>query len=571
MTPSDESSVPSNSTSGPPGSGHLFWLPFLLLALAATAVISPMLFLGNASGHDFEFHVASWMDVAQHWRHGIFYPRWAAGANFGFGEPRFIFYPPLSWMLGAAVSFVLPWRAVPGAFIWLMLVLAGISMHRLARQWMPPAAALTAALLYAVNPYHLLIVYYRSDFAELLASALFPLAVAQTLRLGSGSRWSAILLALVFAAVWLSNAPAAVLISYSLALLIAVSALIRKSLRVLLAGAAALLAGLGLAAFYIGPAAYEQQWVRISQAVSSGLRPDQNFLFSHSNDPLFVLFNWKVSWLAVAVMLLTAVGLPFSARARREQPRAWWPLAILALVAALCMFPFTLPLWNLLPKLRFVQFPWRWLTELNLSACFLIAMATASLRRPWRAGCWAVLALAIAGGAAVMARGAWWDSEDVANLDTAIHSGRGYEGTDEYAPWACNRYLLPANAPLGAPARDPSAAILVQVLEWNPEFRRLRLKSEHTSDLVLHLLNYPAWEAELDDVQVRIDSAKKTGAALIRIPRGESILVLHFARTSDRMISNSVSIVFAVLLFAFSLRAWQPAARGSREAAEPPE
>ena len=87
------------------------WLVTLyLVALLATAIVLPMCFLGNASGHDFQPHVASWIEAAGQWREGIFFPRWAAGANGGFGEPRFIFYPPASWMLGAAIGSVLPWR-----------------------------------------------------------------------------------------------------------------------------------------------------------------------------------------------------------------------------------------------------------------------------------------------------------------------------------------------------------------------------------------------------------------------------------------------------------------------------
>jgi hypothetical protein len=48
-------------------------------------------------------------------------------------------------------------------------------MFLLARQWLDRRDATFAAVLYAVNPYHLVIVYWRSAFAELLASSLLPL------------------------------------------------------------------------------------------------------------------------------------------------------------------------------------------------------------------------------------------------------------------------------------------------------------------------------------------------------------------------------------------------------------
>jgi len=153
------------------------WLAALAVIAAASIVISPFVFLGNPAGHDVVFHLSSWMEAERQWHEGILYPRWAAGANYGLGEPRFIFYPPMSWMLGAALGWLLPWKMVPGAFDWLALVVAGASMFRLARQYMSPWDATLAAVLYAANPYYLLVVHQRCAVAELLASAFFPLVI----------------------------------------------------------------------------------------------------------------------------------------------------------------------------------------------------------------------------------------------------------------------------------------------------------------------------------------------------------------------------------------------------------
>src|ERR1700745_1845456 len=122
---------------------------------------------------------------------------------------------------GASVGAVLPWRLVPGAYIWIVLALSGCSMFLLARRWFTTRDAVFAAVLYAANPYHLVIVYWRSAFAELLASALLPVLLLSIVRLEGSVRKSVIPLGLIIAAGWFTNVPAAVMVNYSLALLVA--------------------------------------------------------------------------------------------------------------------------------------------------------------------------------------------------------------------------------------------------------------------------------------------------------------------------------------------------------------
>lgn len=555
-------------------STKLSWtIPLLLVATAATAVVTPFLFFGNASGHDIQFHLSSWMDVAGQWRQGVVYPRWAEWANWGFGEPRFIFYPPLSWILGAALGSLLPWNMVPGTYIWLALIVAGMAMWQLAREWLPDAQATAAAVFFAVNPYNLAMVYYRSDFAELLGVAMLPLLLWGALQVIRCDWRRAPYLALVFAAIWLANAPEGVIAAYSLALIFLVAAVRQRKVRPLITGAAAMLTGFGLAAFYILPAAWERNWVQISQVLTANLQPEQNFLFAHSSDAAFQLFNWKISSIALGTMLATSAAAAFTARHRRRFGKIWWMLLGLAIASALVMFKPSVPLWRHLPELAFLQFPWRWLGPLSVAFAFFAAAAIAELGRSRsRRMAMVGLLMAIAVTAVLIATSTWWNSEDAALIASEIRSGHGYEGVDEYEPLGDDRYTLPNATPdVEQPPDVPATPLVeiydadshklaplpqgakIQVEQWTTEHRRFSVTASQPITLALRLIEYPAWHVEVNGAAAHTDASPDTAQMLLALAPGDNRVEIRFDHTPDRTVGNALSIFSGVGLLAFAL------------------
>jgi hypothetical protein len=527
------------------------------------------LFGGNISGHDFRFHLASWMDARGQWREGIVFPRWAEWANWGFGEPRFIFYPPLSWMMGAALGCLLPWKMTPGAFIWLALMLAGISMWCLAREALPARYANLAAVLYAANPYHLIMAYSRSAFGELLAAALLPLLLWAALDVIEGEWRKVPALALVLAAIWLSNLPAAVIATYGLAVAVAAGSVLKQSFRPLAFALSAVVGALALTCFYVLPAAREQPWVQISQVVSDNLRPSENFLFTHANDPAFRAFNWQVSWVALGIILATAAAAFISKGKRAEGAKLWWILSVLGLVSSAMMLSPTVWLWRVLPKLWFIQFPWRWLDVLDVAFAFFVAAATASLRN--RTARWiatTVVFLAIGTAAAAVLSKAPWDSSDVSDIAASIHTGRGYEGADEYAPVGSNRYRLPGNpddserpedvssepappiAELDADSGNivPATDAGLHVETWTSTRRFFTAKSERPVTIAPRLVNYPAWDLRINGRRARFEVRPETGQILVPLPAGSSRVEIWFRQTRDRTAGEVISVIAAATL-----------------------
>jgi len=596
-------------------------MPLLLIPIAAFLTVLPLLLKGGSCGHDMVFHVQGWYDAASQLRH-FHYPHWSFTSAWNAGEPRFIFYPPLSWLLGALLTLILPPQAAVSTFIFLSLTISGLTMYRLARYFTTQNAALIAATLYLTNPYILLNAFERSAFAELLASAWIPLLLLAILR----RRPTIPAIAIPLALLWLTNAPAAVMGSYTLALLAAlrvISSLIKRrqdALRLTLTYIAGTILGLTLPAFYLISAAYERRFIQIAMAVIPNMRIQDNFLFVRTGDPGHDGVNVQISLLAATLYALTIAAVialliraylqrkssPSNTVSRRTSAFAFLSvipegdlllsLTVLTTALLLMLSPVSIPIWNHLPELHYLQFPWRILSLVSAVLTFSIALL---IHRPQRTEpqpssrrihkaitIAATLILAAALGHIGFHLYAQFcqPNEHPADIAALLRAHHGYQPTDEYTPNNADSdvlraqnpgyWLIPATADpnTGAPNTIPTAAELDPTLQSDDTPiplaqtfsetapTHLTLHTTAPQHLVLNLRDYPAWdvtEADLTSKSPHHPPHITRDDGLIEIPLNNPnnyTIDIHWRTTPDQKLGLALSLIALLVLLWLSLR-----------------
>jgi hypothetical protein len=643
-----------------------------VVLLAAAVAVAPQLIHGPSCGHDFDFHLISWFDCLNSWRHGILYPHWAASANFGAGEPRFVFYPPLTWMLGAALGFVLPWTLVPVALTFLLLAATGLATRALARQMLPDGVATLAGCTAIFSGYALFTAYERAAFGELAGGCWIPLLLLFALRecnvshpfrtergkdgarnILVGPSWrrlvvptwnhaldgSAAPLALVVAGCWLSNLPLGVMACYLLAAIAVAAALLVRSWAPMLRAALAASLGLGLTAVYLLPAVVEQRWIDIRQATNDpGDWIENSWLFARHADPALAEHDTvllKVSILAASMIAVALIGLlvcwsrgrlstqatekldsrpvvyqgttlvvPQMLQNKRRAlapadyfsvifpdnghffaactARRWWiPLALIPLAVLFLQLPPSLPVWNLLPKLRYLQFPWRWLVVLEAPMALFFAAAVWPARRWLRVAVVALCAAFFLAATAFVAKDFYQacDEEDaVVPMVSAYRSGAGFLGASEYAPPGADNTLIATGLPAICLAADPATELgLVPndadpdnaIPAWNvaqgscdatlswqldqPERKRLAALIPHAGFLILRLRGYPAWRVAINGRPITDLPRRDDGLIAVPIPQGKVDLAVDWTTTPDVIAGRWLSALAGLLLTALWL------------------
>ncbi|HEY6488152.1 MAG: hypothetical protein WCC26_16160 [Terracidiphilus sp.] len=537
--------------------------PVVILAAAGLAAW-PLVQMGPSCGADFSFHFVSWIEAQRSMLAGILYPHWASGPNFGAGEPRFVFYPPLTWMAGALLGMVMPWREVSVALVYLLLAATGFTTRALARHRLSdgPATLAGCASIFLGNM--LVDVYTRSDFGELAGGFWIPLLLLFQLRDRSpgGTRLARVLegaapLALVVAGIWLTNGPLGIMASFLLAATGLVTAGMERSW--LPVGRAAFASALGaaLAAVYLVPALGERGWANFGAAISEREYVFENgWLFHSHGDPAWTHYDTTVdlhSWLAVIMCSIAmAMLLVLWKRGVLRAGRAWWiPLALIPVAVLLMQLPVSEPLWRTLPGLRFLQFPWRWLVLMNapVAVFFAAAVWVTPLRGrvPILAGC-AILFFLVSGGT--------WGicNEDCRGADATILSVEqtyGLLGKPEYAPPGIRHALLDPNVPgdCEVSALGDTEAAAGQDQKQNGrafacegKFSRVSDQPEHkivmgTADragfLILRLRSFPAWRLTVNGRRTSAAREENYGLMAVPIPQGPVVVRVDWATTPD--------------------------------------
>lgn len=576
---------------------------WILIPLTALVASAPRFLRGISCGHDFDFHLVSWMETQRSWAEHVFYPHWAQSPNWGAGEPRFVFYPPLTWVVGAAMGYVTKWDYVSAVMIFLILVATGFATRALARQFLPSAQSTLAGVLAAVTPYGLFTAYERTALGELTAAIWIPLLLLFAWRLpqsaaAQGDRtrafWSfdflsAALVALLLALTWLTNAPAGVMASYLLAFAALAAAISRRAWWPVLRAMIAAPLGIGLAGFYLVPAAWEQRWIAIQQALDVGMRVSDSWLFARHPAPDMELHDRVLLYASILCAVTTgmaAVGalLAWRRRQLRSESRPFWlPLMLLVVGIFLLQLPISGPLWNLLPKLQFLQFPWRWLMVLATPYAILLAAATPLTSRRARIGStvvWAVVFLFFAGSATLFFYQYCDEEDEVRNQFTIFHNGSGTEGTDEYAPTGADNSLVASGLPDGCLVSDPDQQLgesdpdLAPVWYpeqgscddtytaqlWQNEHKLLQVDTDSAGFVILRVRRYPAWNItvngksanQLTDTMSHPLPLREDGLIVVPVAAGSSTIVVQWTTTEDvrwgRWISSISLFIFFLLL-----------------------
>jgi hypothetical protein len=250
-------------------------------------------------------------------------------------------------------------------------------------------------------------------------------------------------------------------------------------------------------------------------------------------------------------------------------PRRWWiPLLTIPFLVLFLMLPVSLPIWDHLPLLRYLQFSWRWLEFMAAPAAIFFASAVWLVPLPKRA---AVLVLCtvffICFSAAA---GRYWFSEgaqDQKLIVAAEQGGSGVHWKPEYAPPGVQYEEADALQPGACLINDPSDYWrkngTTGLLLWDrnkaecspfvaklylPESKHVVGEADHAGYLIVKVRSYPAWRVTLNGQPMSTAVEGAYGLIAVPVAKGHVDVGIVWTTTPDVIAGRWISALGVLLL-----------------------
>lgn len=359
---------------------NLGLVSILLLSFWA---IRPLLMPGFFPIHD-DTQVARVFEMGKMLASGVFPVRWVPDLGYGYGYPIFNFYAPLAYYVGG-IFMLLGFDALWATKMMMALgiILSGVFMYLLAREFFGKLGGLISGLFYIYAPYHAVDIYARGDVAEFWAYAFIPLVFLgiykKNIPLG----------AIGFAGLILSHNLTAMMVTPFLIIAILLNCYIApKGKKLLIACRLSLIVFLGLAlsAFYWIPALLEMKYTNVMSQIGGGADFRDHFVcipqlwdslwgFGGSVQGCIDGLSFKIGKLHILASLAAIILTVFLNRIKSKHGIVIVLSFLGFLLSIFFMLDVSKSVWEAVPAMEFFQYPWRFL----LLASFFSSLLAGSL------------------------------------------------------------------------------------------------------------------------------------------------------------------------------------------------
>lgn len=555
---------------------------YTLLVVLSFGVLAmlPVFFFGIPVGADLDNHFRFALPFYDEIHAGNFFPAWLAESNNGFGDARFRFYPPFlyyllclfRWMTGDwyfATLFTFTFFSIIGAF----------GVYFWSRQSFSKQTSVIAALIFAFVPYHLTQFYQASLLAEFAATSLLPFAfmfveklTADNTRNLYKSLLNATGLAVSFALIVTTHLPTTVIGSFSLGIFALLLADWKARKKALLFCTVGIAFGLILSSWFWVKMLSELSWIQAAEKVSSAYYDYRNnFIFSPFSPSN--LNTWYASFVAALTVGIFLPSLILLRRIFSKKPiedllekhfaenadntkRRLFAAVIIALISFLMTTDLSRPVWAIVPKLKDVQFPYRWLAITSVVICPIVALSLQIWRECLKRKNFRPVHLPLFLG---FAAALFFSIDDlVINSEYLSHEkfvrrieeARGARSFSDWLPPGASELkdLQPLNGQIDAGTRK------IIVRDWQSHLRIFSVAAGEEPRARLRSYFYPLWKAYILKDGQRIQTATEQatdGTLLVTIPPDASEVEVVFTeppRTKISFIIAALGWMFALVL-----------------------